>query len=313
MRILVLGAGAIGGYYGAELISGGADVTFLVREQRLRQLQTDGLVIEVDGSEAHLAVRSATVVPASETFDLVLMSCKTYDLESAMDAVAPAVAGGALVLPLLNGLEAYERLDDRFGRDKVLGGVAYVAVSLEHDARIRRSAGQDQLLLGARSPAGTPVAGRLLEFLSRRGTSRALSGTIEQELWNKWVMIAAGAAMTCLMRGRVKDILAASEGELLMRRAIHECAAVASASGFPIANVSMRRIEAVLLDAHSLWMASMARDIAAGAPRLESTAVLGDMVRRAQSFSLEAPIVSCAYCHAEVYELKSRESDPRRL
>jgi 2-dehydropantoate 2-reductase len=305
MRILILGAGAIGGYYGAELIAAGADVTFLVRERRSQQLRSHGLVVQVAGQRTTTPVRSVTAVPASESFDLVLMSCKTYDIEAAMDAVEPAVRAGAFVLPLLNGLSAYDTLDTRFGRDKVLGGVAYVAVSMDRDGLISRAGERDRLLLGARSPAGERLANRLIGFFGREGAVRSLSDTIAQALWNKWVMIAAGAALTCLMRGSVKDILASPGGESLMKRAISECAAVAAASGYAVPDEAMRQIDALLLDRQSPWAASMMRDIAAGAPRLESAAVLGDMVGRATSHALDATVLSCAFCHTQVYESHS--------
>lgn len=122
MKILVLGAGGMGGYYGARLIEAGADATFLVRPQRAVALARDGLRVQSELGNFEGAVRTVTADEVGAGHDLVLLACKTYDLDAAIDAIAPAIAGGAAVLPLLNGLSAYDTLDRRFGRDRVLGG-----------------------------------------------------------------------------------------------------------------------------------------------------------------------------------------------
>ena len=136
MKTLVLGAGAIGGYYGARLMEAGADVSFLVRPKRAAHLAAKGLVVRSDLGSVNRPVKTVESARASDRYELVLMACKGYDLPAAMDAIAPAAEHGAAVLPLLNGLSAYDRLDARFGRDNVLGGVAYIATMLETNGDI---------------------------------------------------------------------------------------------------------------------------------------------------------------------------------
>ncbi|APW36317.1 2-dehydropantoate 2-reductase [Rhodoferax koreense] len=306
MKILVLGAGAIGGYYGARLLQAGADVTFLVRPARAARLAADGLVVRSELGDVRQTVKTVQTLQgmAPDAFDLVLLTCKGYDLPSAMDAIAPAVAGGAAVLPLLNGLKAYERLDARFGRDKVLGGIAVVATMLEKNGDIIHFGSLERLTIGARSPTQAELVQRIHALAAkddRRPGARVLTTAVEQALWNKWAMLCAAAATCCLMRGTVGEIMHTADGNALMRQTMAECGAVAAASGHGLDEATLQQMEARLLDPTSNWAASMMRDIAQGARQLEADDVVGDMLHRADGFGIAAPMLRAAYCHLQVY------------
>src|SRR5215207_6299764 len=156
MRILFLGAGAIGGYYGLQLAQAGADVSFLVRPARAAQLERDGLLVQTRGEERRQAVRTLLAGQVDRPFDIVVLTCKAYDLPSAMEAIAPAVDPASVVVPLLNGLAHLDALDARFGPARVLGGVAYIATTLGEDGVIRHASPTDTLLFGDRSGRITP-------------------------------------------------------------------------------------------------------------------------------------------------------------
>src|SRR5258707_15878566 len=126
MRFLVLGAGALGGFFGAKLLRGGADVTFLVRPGRAAQLQRDGLIVKSQDWEIRTPVRTIQQGQIDAPFDVILLSCKAYDLDSAMAAIAPAVGPQSAILPMLNGMRHIDVLKERFGADKVLGGLVAV-------------------------------------------------------------------------------------------------------------------------------------------------------------------------------------------
>ena len=305
MQILVLGAGATGGYYGARLQQAGAQVRFLVRERRRGQLREHGLVARSALGDMSLPVATLVrdeLAGAAAQADVVLLTCKAFDLDEAMDAVAPAVAAGALVLPVINGMEAYNRLDQRFGREKVLGGIAYIATMLMPDGAIQHFGPNDVFVLGARAASQEPVAQRFHELIARTPGMRRLSADIEQELWEKWVMLASGAIPTTLMRANISEILRAASGEALIRQSIAEVTHVATRSGHPPGPASVAMVERVLLDPASPWAASMARDMAAGTPRLESQAVLGDLIAQAKLVGAGVPLVQTAYCNLQVYE-----------
>lgn len=304
MRILILGAGAIGGYYGARLIEAGADVTFLVREGRSAVLSRTGLVVNSELGKFQHKVQTVLSAEAGAGFDVVLLACKGYDLESAMDAIAPAIAGGASVLPLLNGLSVYERLDRRFGAASVLGGVSYIATTLNERGEIDHLGRVDKLVIGARVASQVPLANALHTLVQSGPGFRLLSESIEQELWDKWVMLASGAAVTCLMRANVGQIMATDYGRRVMNLAIDECASVAAASGHEPAEETLRQIRARLLDSASDWAASMMRDIAVGAPRLEADEIVGDMARRADRLGVSSTLMRTAFTHLQTYHLQ---------
>lgn len=301
MKILVLGAGAIGGYYGARLLQAGADVSFLVRGKRKAHIDTQGLTVQSEIAGFSGPVATVSSEELRPQYDLALLACKTYDLDGAMQALAPAIGERTAILPFLNGLSTYDRLDARFGAARVLGGVAYIATMLKGDGAIAHMGKIDRVIVGARAPQAQDAAREIHELLAKSPGTREFSDNITQALWDKWVMITAGSLMCCLMRGTVQDILATRDGRELMSQAIDECMAVAAASGHVLADGVAKGMRERLLDANSAWAASMARDIEQGMPRLEADDVVGDMAARAQRLGLAAPLVRTAYCHLQVY------------
>jgi 2-dehydropantoate 2-reductase len=306
MKVLVLGAGAIGGYYGARLVEGGADVTFLVRPQRAALLAERGLIVRSELGSFDRKVALVEAVSADLHYDAVLLACKTYDLASAMDAIAPAVAGGACVVPFVNGLAVYDALDARFGAERIVGGVAYIATMLEKSGGIVQLGTLDKFIVGARAASQDAAVKDLHAVMAMSKGIRLLSTQIEQDLWDKWVMVCTGAAITCLMRGSVGEIVASPEGERVMRDALAEAGAVAAASGTALSEETMSATGTRLLDPKSDWSASMMRDIAQGAARLEVD-IVGDMVRRATGLGIDTPMLRAAYAHLQVYELQQRK------
>lgn len=307
MNILVLGAGAIGGYYGARLLQAGADVHFAVRPRRRAALARDGLVVRSALHDFNSVVDTLDPAAIDRHYDVVLLACKGYDLAAAMADIAPAMGPDSVVLPFLNGLGVYDRLDEALGRDRVLGGVAYIATQLGPDGAIAHLGRSDTVLIGARSraPRALDAAAALHALLGASQGVRVLAPDIVQALWDKWSMLAAGAALTCLLRGSIADILAATPGRALAERFIAECEAVAAAAGYPIRGEGAARTRALLLDPGSSWMASMMRDIAQGAARIEHEDIVGDMLRLAQRHAIDAPLLAASYAHLQMYVARS--------
>lgn len=307
MRILVLGAGGVGGYFGGRLIEAGADVTFLVREGRARQLAERGLVIKSPVGDAALNVRTLTTADPGEPFDLVLLTCKAYDLAAAMESIAPHMAaGGGLVLPLLNGMAHVEALRARFGADRAIGGLCgiFATLSPEGDmlhldrfARLAFGRFQDQMRRNVLAREVEEIA-RLMatgNFTSQR------SEPIEQGLWDKWVMLATMAGATCLMRGSVGAILDTTDGTAIMEELLAEIGSVAAAAGFPPSEAGLATARSVLLARGSAASASMLRDIKKGG-RIEGDHIIGDLLRRARGFGLKTPLLRVANAHLQTYE-----------
>ena len=232
MRTLILGAGGIGGYYGGRLVEAGADVTFFVRPARAERLAANGLVIRSPKGDATLAVTAVT--QAEGAYDLVILSCKAYDLDAAIEAIRPAVGPSTTILPLLNGLAHLDRLDAAFGPDRVIGGTAHISVTMDPDGTIRNLADLHLLTYGERDAAALPARCDAIEalFATARFDGKR-SDTILREMWEKFAFITAAAGITCLMRASVGAIMTTHDGARLTERMLDECAAVATAAGFP--------------------------------------------------------------------------------
>lgn len=300
MRLLILGAGGIGGYFGGRLVQGGADVTFLVRPARAERLR-DGLVIESPLGDATIPVD--VVTQAHEPFDAVLLSCKAYDLDAAIEAIAPAVGPDTIVLPLLNGLAHYEPLDARFGAARVQGGLAHIGVTMTADGVIRHLNQLQRFTLGPRSPGQREACATLHGELARGGFRPVLAEDVEQAMWDKYVLLAAFAGLTCLMRAPIGAIMKASDGEAMAAGFIAECAAVADAAGRRPSDKILVDTRAMMTAAGSPNTASMLRDLEAGG-RTEHEHILGDMARRARKAGIDAPLLGIALAHMQAYEAR---------
>jgi 2-dehydropantoate 2-reductase len=303
LRILVLGAGAVGGYFGGRLVEAGGDVTFLVRERRAAELAAGGLVIKSSYGDATLAVQTVTAGPALKPFDIILLACKAYDLASAIDSIAPAVGPESAVLPLLNGLSHLDALEARFGKDRVLGGVAQIGATLGANGRIEHLNRVHRVIFGERDGRRSPRVAALAELTARAKFDAALSEIILLEMWEKFVLLATLAGMTCLMRASVGAIMATREGEALMGEFLDECNAVAVAAGQAPRAAFLERTRATLTARDSDFTASMLRDIERGGPT-EGDHILGDLLRRARALGVATPLLRVAACHVEAYEVR---------
>jgi 2-dehydropantoate 2-reductase len=301
MRILVLGAGAVGGYFGGRLAEAGRDVTFLVRAPRAAALAERGLKIDSALGDFQVPVKVATADRVGGPYDLVILTAKHYDLDAAIDTIRPAIGPGTAVLPLLNGLVHLDRLDAAFGPDRVLGGVAYVGAVLLPDGSIRHVNRMSGIAFGERGGGVSERARAIEQQFANTPVAAPANDNILQEMWEKFIMMGAMAGMNCLMRGNVGEIVATEEGEALMVEALAECRAVAEAAGFASRPQAGERVQALLTERGSVNSASMRQDLEAGR-RTEAAAIVGDMLRRARHFGVSTPLLRAAWCHLQVHE-----------
>lgn len=301
MRILVVGAGAIGGYFGARLAAADRDVTFLVRPRRALQLQRDGL--QILSPLGDLLLSSPTLVSTDtlkDIYDLVILSSKSYDLESSINDFAAGVGPKSRVLPLLNGLRHLDVLDARFGAQRVLGGLARISSTLDAAGRIHQLGTFNALAFGSRAAADGQAA-EVAAALHVPGFDALWSADILHEMWEKWVFIAAAAATTSLMRASVGDIVAAQAQEI-PADLLRECAAIAAENGFAPREAATKIAISVLTTKDSPFTASMLRDIEQGS-RIEADHIVGDLLRRAPN-TLKTSLLSTAYAHLRAYEAR---------
>lgn len=300
LRVLVLGAGATGGWFGARLIEAGADVDFLVRPARAAALAASGLRIESASRPFAAPVRTLGTVPAGARYDLVLLSCKAYDLDAAIEAIRPAVGAGTRVLPLLNGLRHLDALDAAFGAPRVLGGLCHISVTLADDGAIRHFGALERLTWGARR-AGDPALPTLRTTLQRLPGEVREPADILAAMWEKFAFIAALGGITCLLRAPVGVVVASGEGAALARRLYAECAEVAAREGCPIDAAARAEAERILTAPGSPLKASMLRDLERGG-RTEGEHILGDLRARARRAGLDTPLLAAAHAHVMAYE-----------
>lgn len=307
MRILILGAGGTGGYFGGRLAQAGLDVTFLVRPGRAAQLERDGLVIRSPLGDAAFPVAHVTAdalpqCAQERPFDLVILSCKAYDLDSAIEAIAPAVGAHTSVLPILNGLHHYAALDTRFGRGRVLGGLCFISATKAADGAVLHLDTPARLTFGERDGAADSArVAALAAACDTAGTDHVASTDIAREQWIKYTFLTALAAGTCLMRADVGSIVATDHGTAFMQALYGECLAVAAQAGQPIPAKAQEIALAALTRAGSPIKASMLRDLEAG-QRVEAAHIVGDMLGRALAQEQSAPLLQAAYCHLQAYE-----------
>ncbi|WP_027070773.1 2-dehydropantoate 2-reductase [Luteimonas sp. J29] len=306
MRVLVLGAGGTGGYFGGRLAQSGAEVAFLVRPARAAQLARDGLRIRSELGDADLAVRALTAdaLPGAlrdGPFDLAVLSCKSWDLEAAIADVAPAVEAGATVLPILNGLLHYAALDARFGRERVLGGLCFISVAKAADGCIVHMGRPASITFGERDGSRSARVDAFAALCAGAGIDHRASDDIATEQWIKFSFLAALAAGTCLMRASVGGIVRSEGGAAFMAALHEECLAVAAATGRPVPDRAARAARDHLVDPDSAVKASMLRDLEAGG-RVEAAHIVGDMWHRARAAGLEAPLLQAAWTHLQCYE-----------
>jgi 2-dehydropantoate 2-reductase len=306
MKILVVGAGATGGYFGGRLLEAGRDVTFLVRPRRAKQLAESGLVIESPrGNYRHPNPPTVTADALAPSYDLVLLSCKAYDLDEAVRAFAPAVGPRTAVLPLLNGLRHLDVLDARFGPEAVLGGQCVISAALDPAGRIAHLNDVHALSFGERDGSSSARGESLAAACAGVRFDARLTRAIVQEMWEKWVFIATLAGITCLMRATVGDVVAGGGAELATTL-LDECASVAEAAGHPLRPGVRERSAVLLTTPASPFAASMLRDIERGGAT-EGEHVLGDLLRRA---SAPCPLLRIAAAHVAAYEARRRREPP---
>ncbi|WP_405581935.1 2-dehydropantoate 2-reductase [Streptomyces sp. NBC_01190] len=301
MRVLIVGAGATGGFFGLRLARAGRDVTFLVRPGRAAALRERGLRITGVGGDDRIEPRLVTAAELHSSYDLVVLAVKATALDQSMDDIAPAVSSYTSILPILNGMAHIDLLNARFGKDAVLGGVAYLATSVDDQGDIHVLTPDERLLIGDQGAGANFRAERALETLHGAGFEVGVADDILAEMWSKWVFIAGAGVISCLMRGAVGDIAAVPGGVELERAAVAEAAAVAAAAAYPVPEEQLAGYTATLTKPGSPYAPSFYRDMRAGRP-IEAEHVFGDLATRAAALAVDTPLLDLALMNMRVYQ-----------
>ncbi|ASJ55703.1 2-dehydropantoate 2-reductase [Brevibacillus formosus] len=304
MKVLVLGAGGIGGYFGGRLVESGVDVTFLVRERRYKQLQERGLRIQ--SIHGDLLLEQPQLIQAGEEagpFDVVLLSNKAYTLENSVDAIAPYVGEDTVVIPLLNGIAHMELLWNRFGRERVLGGLCFIETTLNADGDVVQTSPIHDTVFGEWEGGKSERVERIEQAFSKiNGTMRA-SANIQREAWHKYLFIATFSGITTLMNSAVGPIRDSAWGVELTRQLADEIASVMNALGAPIKPDIVDKQMETFQNQRPQTKSSMLRDMEKGLP-VEADHLQGYLLERAEQKGLSTPLLKVVYNNLKVYEQK---------
>ena len=301
MKTLIVGAGSLGGYVGARLAEAGRDVTFLVRAGRAERLRADGLRVVSPHGDLTLAPHLVTADRLDQPFDIVILAVKGYALEAAVADLAPAVGETSVILPVLNGMKHMDVLASRFGADKVLGCAVKIMTKLDENGRVLQLAPLQDFAYGERDGRPSARMAGLEAYFRDTGIGARASTAIENEMWEKWVMLATVGALTCLMRGHVGQIASAPGGQDLALAMVAECAAVVAAEGHAVGEAFLSGFRTSVTAPASTQTTSMYRDLIAGQP-IEADQIVGDLVARARSHGLAVPLLEATLVNLAVYQ-----------
>ena len=318
LKILVLGAGATGGYFGGRLAQAqkdgkaDIDVTFLVRPKRAEMLRARGLNVESPQGSFGIPVQTVVHTELKPVYDLVLLSCKAYDLESSILSIYPGMRPDTYVLPVLNGLAHFDRLDQEFGAGRVLGGCCHIAGNLTPEGLVRQMTELQRITFGVR-PQNNAGAKAVLDALAAAYRSTPVdiryTDDVLTEIWEKYLLLATLASMTCMMRSAVGDIMETDHGEALVLRTLEECASAARHAGKPPRPQAIEATRKILTLRGSTFTASMLRDLESGG-RTEAAHIIGDMLARVRAAGADATMLSAAWTHMQARDARQKREQP---
>lgn len=302
MKILIVGAGAIGGYFGGRLLEKGEDVTFLVREKRQQQLQVYGLLVESIHGNMHIP-EPATILAGEniEPYDAVLVSTKSYHLEGAIKDIRPYVGDNTMVLPLLNGMAHVDVLKEAFGAEKVIGGLCFIETTLTQDGKIVQTSPIHDLVFGERNGEKTARILQLEQAFSGTMASFRLSEKIQQEMWHKYLFITSLSGITSLFRSPIGPIRDQEHGWHTIDRLVHEAAAIMERIGAPLATGAVDATLGKMNEIGHGMKSSLQRDMEKSL-LTEADHLFGYLLEKAQKLGLAAPILSTVYANVKIYE-----------
>jgi len=304
MRFLVLGAGALGGYFGGKLLNGGADVSFLVRPRRAAQLARDGLVVRTQDGEIRTPVQTVQQGQITAPYDVILLCCKAYDLDDAIASIAPAVGEQSVVVPLLNGVRHVDMLKEKFGAKRVLGGLTAINAALLPDGTIQQSALRINMnAIGELDGQRSARCEAIKQALGSAGIPVDVSDNIVAGMWIKFTGFACNAVIASLTRSRAGVIARAAAGSFFVDAVIDECTRAATAEGYPPPPQGAQIIRGMFAQPDSTYGPSLLIDMEDGRPT-EGEHTIGDLVRRAARHGVSTPILTAALCNLQAYEIK---------
>lgn len=301
MRVLVVGAGAVGGYFGGRLVEKGEDVTFLVRENRKKQIEKNGLVIKSVNGDVTLQPKTISTGDEVEAFDVILLSTKAYHLQGAIDSIKPYVGENTMIVPLLNGIIQVEKLIETFGEEKVLGGLCFIESTLNGEGDVVQTSPAHTLMFGERNGELTERVQKLASTFDGAKANFRLRQNIMQEMWHKYMFITAMSGVTTLMRAPMGPIREEPTGAELIKRLFNEIAAVMNKMEAPLAENAVEVELGKFYKVGPEMKSSMQRDMEKGLS-IEADHLQGYLIAKANEHQIPVPVLETIYANLKIYE-----------
>ncbi len=294
MRWLIMGAGATGGYVGGRLAAAGLPVTFVARGAHLAALQAHGLRLHSTQGDLHIPITAVGRPTGAEPVDVVLFAVKSYDTDAAMAQVADAVGPHTAILCIQNGVDNEERLAERFGAARVLGGAIRIEATIAAPGVIVHSSPFARLEFGPWQGAAGPREQAVLADLRQAGIDATLVADARRAVWEKFLFLCPSAGVTSVTRAAIGEVLACPESRELLQQAVAEVATLAAARGVDLGDDAVARTMAFMDGLPPTMRTSMQRDVEQGR-RIELDALSGTVVRYGRAAGVPTPAHAFLY------------------
>ncbi len=313
MKFAFVGIGALGGYFGGRLAKAGNEVVFLARGATLEALRHDGLRVEsVLGDFSLTRVNATDRAEEVGQPDAVFVTTKTWQVPEAAHQILPIVGPGTVVIPLQNGVEAYDQLAEVVGAERVLGGLCHVIAFATAPGVIRHIGPKPLITLGEWDNSRTPRLERLAEALAAAGIDTRVPPDFRAALWEKFMYIAPFGGVGSVTRAPIGEVRSLPETRALLQRAMEEIRSLARAHGIELGEQVVSRLMRLVDSLPADATASMQRDVAAGRPS-ELAALSGAVVRLGRAKQVNIPVHEFIYAALLPGELRARGELPRQL
>ncbi|WP_019392088.1 ketopantoate reductase family protein [Priestia filamentosa] len=305
MKILVVGAGGVGGYFGARLAESGEDVTFLVREKRAKRLREDGLVVKSIHGDIHIQP-SLVTKETPQIFDVVLLSTKAYHLQEVMEDLTGFVGEETVIVPLLNGFAHVEQLEMKFGAERVSGGLCFIETTLNEHGHIIQTSGVHKITFGERTGVGSERMDKLEQAFAKTKAMYKNSDRVLRDMWNKYLFITTLSSVTTLTRAPIGAVLESKDGEQFVEALMIEIKMVMDAIEAPLSeNIVQRHMETMHKQDYGM-KSSMQRDMEKELP-VEGDHLQGYLLQKAKEQGMRCPYLEAVYQNLKVYEVQKNK------
>ena len=299
MRVLVLGAGAVGGYFGGRMAEVGMDVTFLVRDKRRKKLEKTGLIIKSPKGDFSIRPKLATIDKVRSDFDVILFTNKAYDLDQILQS-AFRVKDGSTIIPLLNGYTHIEKLRNKFPNARLFGGIAHIFSTLREEGEIHHFNDIHSLTFGHLSKADEKVGRKFFDICSSANFSIKYSDNITVDLWHKWILIATVAGATTLFNATIGEIASTEHGRSFIKDLHNECISIAKSEKITVNTEELAQQSHFLADKQSTWNSSMRRDMLNNS-KIECEHIFLELIKIADKNRVLCPSLKTVMINGEIY------------